>query len=88
MTRSSRATLPRQVTVDISETLDLSEFIVVELLRLGKVDRPILKQIVDFFKDMDTKSVGFVSKSNLIDRGLLLPPPDAVPNSDEVEVSA
>jgi len=60
--------------INPTETLDISEFVIVECLRIGKVDRPVLKQIADLFREIDTKSLGILSKDNLIKKGLLLPP--------------
>mmetsp|Transcript_88916 Transcript_88916/g.236176 ORF Transcript_88916/g.236176 Transcript_88916/m.236176 type:complete len:417 (-) Transcript_88916:65-1315(-) len=47
--------------------IDQTEFIEVQLLKLGKVDRDLLKQLRDQFKDLDKEGSGMVKKDIVIE---------------------
>ena len=52
------------------DTLDIYEYFLLELLRLKKIDRPLINLIADTFRRVDKRDAGILSKKDLIDAGM------------------
>ena len=51
-------------------TIGLQDFIILQLIRMGKVNKERLEDITELFRGLDSRNIGRIDRSNLIDKEL------------------
>lgn len=69
--RVLKTKVAKALSLSTSDLIDLSDFVVLELLRLEKIDEVLLKQIIYVFQDIDSSNSGVILKNELSHRGLV-----------------